>query len=225
MSVRGCGVKEGVVARDDAEERVLRAEVDDPERPEADELVEPLDTGVADVRLDDEALHGRVPEEVRDDVPHDRGREPGQRVARRRGDEQVHAAVARARIQVRADGVVGRVVRLDEERGGAGVQADPGLAPGIRRDRRVLRAHVVEGRVLHLPAAGARRRDPRVHERGVGVRVERAHRERVAALGRGAGHGGRGRGDGRAHASTPDPAAGKSSGRPNSWNAIRSSTA
>lgn len=101
MSVHGGGVQEGVVAGGDAEERVLRAEVDDAERPEADELVEALDPGVADVRLDNEALDGRVPEEVRDDVPHDRAREPRQRVARGRADEQVHATVAAGRTDAR----------------------------------------------------------------------------------------------------------------------------
>jgi hypothetical protein len=142
-----------------------------------------------------------------------------------RRDEQVHAAVAGERIQVRAERVVRRVVGLDEERGGAVVEADPGLAPRIRRDRPVLGPDLVEGRVLHLPEAGAGRRDPGVHERGVGVRVERAQVEHVVA-GPGGGRLDRGGLDGgRAHASTPDPAAGASSGSPNSWNAIRSSTA
>src|SRR5262245_19412859 len=78
--------------------------------------IERVDLGVADVRLDHDALDAAVAE---DELDHESEHAPAETVGGyiRWSDEDVHAAVARARRVVVTHGVLIRAVTFEQERG------------------------------------------------------------------------------------------------------------
>lgn len=135
--------------------------------------VERMDTFVADIGFDDHAFSGGIAEHQRHHAAEHAPGEAGD--ARFRWCHQhVHTPVAGAHVVMRADGIVLRLVALDQKGGAAFEKAQIALAVRTFMQSSIERRHLLAAVAAHAPEAGVVAADPVMNQGAVRIAVDGA---------------------------------------------------